>query len=55
MLKTMYLDHPRDKNPPFYLSLGMKDLFLNNYMLDSGASANFISLKVMKQLGLKTT
>jgi hypothetical protein len=55
MLNTMYLDWPRDKNPPFYLSLGMKDLRLNNCMLDSGASTNGISLKVMKQLGLKTT
>jgi hypothetical protein len=55
MLNTMYLDRPRDKNPPFYLSLGMNGLHLNNCMLDSGASANVISLKVMKQLGLKTT
>jgi hypothetical protein len=55
VLNTMYLDRPRDKNPPFYLSLGMKDLCLNNYMLYSGASTNVMSLKVMKQLGLKTT
>jgi len=55
MLNIMYLDRPRDKNPPFYLSLGMKYLRLNNFMLDSGASTNFMSLKVMKQLGLKTT
>jgi hypothetical protein len=27
---------------------------LNNYMLDSGACVNMMSLKVMKQLGLKT-
>ena len=51
----MYLDHPRDKNPPFYLSLGMNDLCLNNYMLDYGASINVMSLKVMEQLGLKMT
>jgi hypothetical protein len=51
----MYLDRPRDKSPPFYLLLGMNDLRLNNCMLDSGASKNDISLKVMKQLGLKTT
>jgi hypothetical protein len=55
MLNTMYLDQSRDKNPPFYLSLGVNDLHLNNYMLDSRASKNVISLKVMKQLGLKTT
>jgi hypothetical protein len=34
MLNTMYLDRPRDKNPPFYLSLGVNDLRLNNCMLD---------------------
>jgi hypothetical protein len=55
MLNTMYLDRPRDKNLPFYLSLGVNDLHLKNCMLDSGASKNVISLKVMKQLGLKTT
>jgi hypothetical protein len=42
ILNTMYLDRPRDKNPPFYLSLGMKGLLLNNCMLDSGASTNVI-------------
>jgi hypothetical protein len=55
ILNTMYLDRPRDKNPPFYLSLGMNGLRLNNCMLDSGASTNVMSLKVMEQLGLKTT
>jgi hypothetical protein len=33
----------------------MNGLCLNNYMLDLGASTNVISLKVLKQLGLKTT
>jgi hypothetical protein len=55
ILNTMYLDRPRDMNPPFYLSLGMNGLHLNNCMLDSGASTNVMSLKVMEQLGLKTT
>jgi hypothetical protein len=55
ILNTMYLDRTRDKNPPLYLSLGMNGLFLNNYMVDSGASTNFMSLKVMEQIGLKTT
>jgi hypothetical protein len=44
-----------EKNHPFYLSLGMNGLHLNNWMLDSGALTNVMSLKVMKQLGLKTT
>jgi hypothetical protein len=55
ILNTMYLDRKRDNNPPFYLSLGMNDLRLNNCMLDSKASTNVMSLKVMKKLGLKTT
>jgi hypothetical protein len=55
MLNTMYLNWPRDKNSPFYLSLGVNDLCLNNCMLDSWASTNSISLKGMKQLNLKTT
>jgi hypothetical protein len=55
ILNTMCLDHPRDKNAPFYLSLGMNRLRLNNCMLVSWASINVISSKVMKQLGLKTT
>jgi len=48
MLNTMYLDRPRDKNLPFYPSLGIDGLHLNNCMLDSGALENVISLKVMK-------
>jgi hypothetical protein len=55
ILNTMYLDRKKDNNPPFYLSLGMNGLRLNNCMLDSGASTNVMSLKVMEQLGLKMT
>jgi hypothetical protein len=55
ILNTMCLDRPKDKNPPFYLSLDMNGLRLNNCMHDSGASANVMPLKVIKQLGLKTT
>jgi hypothetical protein len=36
-LNTMYLDRPRNKSPPFYLSLGMNRLCLNNCILDSRA------------------
>ena len=55
ILNIMYLDQPRDKNPPFYLSLGMNGICLNNCMIDSGASTIVMSLKVMKHLGLKTS
>jgi hypothetical protein len=55
ILNTMYLYRKKDNNPPFYLSLGMNGLSLNNCMLDYGASTNVMSLKVMEQLGLKMT
>jgi hypothetical protein len=50
----MYLGWKNNYNPPFYLSLGMDNLVLQNCMVDSRASTNVMSLKVMKQLGLKT-
>jgi hypothetical protein len=53
ILNIMYLDRQKYKNPPFYLSLDMNDLCLQNYMLDFGASVNAISLKLIKQIGLK--
>jgi hypothetical protein len=55
ILNIMYLDQKKDNNPPFYLSLGMNGLLLNNCMLDFGASVNVMSLKVMEQVGLNTT
>lgn len=38
---------------PFYVTLGIHDLLLHNYMLDSRASHNLMPLEVMEQLGLK--
>jgi len=55
ILNTMYHGNNGEENPPFYLSLGINGLHLNNCMLDSRASANVISFKFMKQLGLQTT
>jgi len=55
ILNPMYLGWKNDPNPPFYLSLGMNNLILKNFMLDYGASTNVMSLKFMKQLGLKMT
>jgi hypothetical protein len=54
ILNTMYHGKQREENPPFYLYLGVNGLHLNNCMLDFEASTNVMSLKVMKQLGLKT-
>jgi hypothetical protein len=55
ILNTMYHGRQGEDNPPFYLSLGINGFCLNSCMLDSGASTNMISLKVMKQLGFHTT
>jgi hypothetical protein len=51
-------DHFRvqyDGHPPFVMTLLINNKFLNNCMLDSGAGANMMSLKVMETLGLKVT
>jgi hypothetical protein len=42
-------------NPPFFMTLAMNNNYLNNFMLDTGAGANMMSLKVMQQMGLKVT
>jgi len=55
ILDTMYQGKQRDENPPFYLSLGVNGLELNNCMLVSGDSTNLMYLNAMEQLGLKTT
>jgi hypothetical protein len=43
------------ENPPFFMTLAMNNKNLNNFMLDTGVSANMMSLKVMRQVGLKVT
>jgi hypothetical protein len=43
------------ENPPFFMTLTMNNKYLNNCMLDTGAGANMMSLKVMQQMGLKVT
>jgi hypothetical protein len=54
----LQVDHFRvqyDEHPPFFMTLLMNNKSLNNCMLDSGAGANMMSLKVMQQIGLKVT
>jgi ribonuclease HI len=46
-------DRKNEKNLPFYLSLLVNDKVLHNCMLDSGASSNVITKKVMEQLNLR--
>jgi hypothetical protein len=47
------MDRGNEKNRPFYLSLLMNDFILHNCMLDSGASSNVMTKKVMEQLNLR--
>jgi hypothetical protein len=46
-------DRGNEKNLPFYLSLLVNDKVLHNCMLDSGASSNVMTKKVMEQLNLR--
>jgi hypothetical protein len=43
------------ENPPFFMTLAMNNKYLNNCLLDTGAGASMMSLKVMHQMGLKVT
>jgi hypothetical protein len=47
------MDRGNEKNRPFFLSLLMNDFILHNCMLDSGASSNVMTKKVMEQLNLR--
>ena len=47
------VDLRREDNPPFYDSLLVDNLLLHNCMLDSGASSNVITRKVMEHLNLR--
>ena len=49
------VDPKREDHPPFYVSLLFDNLLLHNCMLDSCASSNVITRKVMEQLNLRIT
>jgi len=55
MLQADHFRVQYDEHPPFFMTLIMNNKSLNNCMLDSGISANMMSLKVMQQVGLKVT
>jgi hypothetical protein len=55
MLQADHFRVQYDEHPPFFMTLIMNNKSLNNCMLDSGAGANMMSLKVMQQLGRKVT
>jgi hypothetical protein len=46
-------DRGNEKNQPFFLSLLVNNKVLHNCMLDSGASSNVMTKKVMEQLNLR--
>ena len=47
------IDLRREYHPPFYVSLLVDNILLHNCMLDSGASSNVITRKVMEHLNLR--
>ena len=49
------VDPKREDHSPFNVSLLVDDRILHNCMLDSGASSNVITRKVMEQLNLRIT
>ena len=49
------VDLKREDHPPFYVSLLVDNLLLHNRMLDSSASSNAMTRKVMEQLNLWIT
>lgn len=53
--RRMNQGRKNDSASPFFITLMVNDLLLRNCMLDFEASTNAMSLKVMNQLGLKTT
>jgi hypothetical protein len=55
MLQADHFRVQYGENPPFFMTLMMNNKSLNNCMLDTGAGANMMSLKVMRQVGLKVT
>ena len=49
------VDPRREDHPPFYVSLLVDKLLIHNCMLDSDASSNVMTRKVMEQLNLRVT
>jgi hypothetical protein len=44
-----------DSTPPFYVSLNVHEKILHNFLLDSGASHNFMPNVIMEEMGLEIT
>ena len=44
-----------DDVPPFYLSLNVHDMIVDNDMIDSGASHNLMPKGVVESMGLEVT
>ena len=55
VLKSMNCYVGNEDHQPFYVSLIVNDRLLHNCMLDSGASSNVMTKKVMEQLNLRVS
>jgi hypothetical protein len=55
VLNTLCNVYREEESLPFYISLWINGLHLDNYMLDFGSSINVMPLKVIKQLGFQVT
>jgi hypothetical protein len=53
ILQTMDQNKGNGSIQPFFISLMVNDLLLHNCMLDSGASSNVMTRKVMERLNLR--
>jgi hypothetical protein len=47
LLQANHFEQTKEEHAPFFISLAINDLWLHNCMLDSGASINMMTLKVM--------
>jgi hypothetical protein len=55
ILNSRTMDEKFWKNPLFFITLVINDLYLHNCILDSSAATNIMPLTIMKQLGLEIT
>ena len=47
LLQANHFEKTKEEHAPFFISLAINDLWLHNSMLDSGASINMMTLKVI--------
>jgi hypothetical protein len=50
-----HIEYGFDSSPPFYISLNFHENIFHNFLMDYGASHNFMPKVVMEYLGLQIT